>query len=68
MLGLRTVWGVSLESLLKTYSYKLSERQMQWLKKQRKEGFVQPGESVIRLTEKGLKIADYLILELISRH
>jgi len=68
MLGLRTVWGVYPASLETTYSYELSERQMQWLKKQRKEGFVQPGENVIRLTEKGLKIADYLILELISRH
>ena len=68
MLGLRTVEGVSQETMQNFYSYKFSDRQNEWLKLQRQEGFFQHENQVIRLTEKGLKIADYLILELISRH
>lgn len=68
MLGLRTVWGISVKSMREMYSYKFSELQDQWLRKQNREGFLHFKNDLIRLSEKGLKIADYLIFELISRH
>lgn len=68
MLGLRTVWGVSKRSLRENYSYKFGRKQKEWLGKEQEEGFIQLDDDVVRLTQKGLKIADHLILELITRH
>lgn len=68
MLGLRTIWGVSFRSIKSAYGYQFSWKQVNWLEKQHKEGYVQMDKENIRLSSKGLKIADYLILELISRH
>jgi len=68
MLGLRTIWGISPKSMHRMYVYTLSDRQSEWLRKQSRDGFVLIENDCIRLSEKGLKIADYIILELISRH
>lgn len=68
MLGLRTIWGISFQPMKSVYSYQFSKKQMEWLERQHKEGFIMLNEEKIRLTSTGLKIADYLILELISRH
>lgn len=68
MLGLRTIWGISPKSMHRTYFYTFSDRQSEWLRKQSRDGFVLLENDCIRLSEKGLKIADYIILELISRH
>lgn len=68
MLGLRTVWGVSRTTLKMNYSYKFSNAQDEWLNRESSDGYLLSGKDEIRLTEKGLKIADHLILELISRH
>lgn len=70
MLGLRTIWGVPESELTELYNYKFSSRQREWLERQKNEGFVDllSEEDRIKLTAKGLKIADYLILDLISKH
>ena len=68
MLGLRTVWGVSRKTLSMNYSYEFSTAQDDWLNQEESDGYLLSGKDEVRLTEKGLKIADHLILELISRH
>lgn len=68
MLGFRTVWGVSIENLESTYGYVFNDKQTAWLKAQEADEYFHLGENKIKLTRKGLKIADYLTLELISRH
>ena len=68
MLGLRTLQGISPKGMKARYGYDFSDKQWEWLNGQQKEGFIWIENNLIRLTGKGLKIADYLILELISRH
>lgn len=68
MLGLRTIWGITFQSLKSAYGYELSQKQEEWLTRQHREGFILLDKERARLTSRGLKIADYLILELISRH
>lgn len=70
MLGLRTIEGISPGSMKSLYGYELSDKQWGWLKRQQQEGFVLLDEdhNHIRLSAKGLKIADYLVLDLISKH
>ncbi|WP_340103410.1 radical SAM family heme chaperone HemW [Rhodohalobacter sp. 8-1] len=67
MLGLRTVEGISPGEMKSLYGYELTEKQLEWLIGQQKEGFILLDEDHIRLSAKGLKIADYLILDLISK-
>lgn len=67
MLGLRTVWGISPGEMKSLYGYELTEKQREWLIEQQKEGFVLLDDDHIRLSASGLKIADYLILNLISK-
>ncbi|REL38872.1 radical SAM family heme chaperone HemW [Rhodohalobacter sp. SW132] len=72
MLGLRTVSGITTEELSGKYGYKLNDRQRDWLRIQEERNcvFMQKidnEQSELRLTEKGLKLADYIVLELISR-
>lgn len=68
MLGLRTVEGISPGSMKSVYGYRLNDKQWKWLYKQEKDGYIILGEDHIRLSANGLRIADYLILDLISRH
>lgn len=65
MLGLRTIKGVQLEELKEHYDYSLSEAQSQYLERMQKEGKAVLGKN-IRLTSKGLRIADAITLDLLT--
>lgn len=66
MLGLRTKQGVSFSELQSRYQYLLSEKQRDYLNKRQVDGFVMHNEDSIALTPDGLKIADSIILDLIT--
>lgn len=65
MMGLRTREGVGMEELEEIYDYRMNDRQRRYLEKKRDEGRVQSVDPV-RLTSEGLKIADAIILDLVS--
>jgi len=67
MLGLRTKTGVSVQNLREKYGYQFNELQKEWLRIQENKGYIVTGEDSISLTREGLKIADYLVLELITK-
>ncbi len=69
MLGLRTVAGISVRNLKEIYGYEFTPQQWGWLRLQEERGCVMLSEktNIIQLTGKGLKIADYIVLELITR-
>lgn len=68
MLGLRTVKGVDTDELISFYNYKLSNDQLEWIENQSKNGLISLNCSNLKLTESGLKIADHLIVNLLSLH
>jgi oxygen-independent coproporphyrinogen III oxidase len=68
MLGLRTRWGVTVDELLQKYGYKLSNKQQDWLTRKQNEGVLDYDGSAIALTDKGIRIADHLIVELLTRN
>lgn len=65
MLGLRTREGVGITELENRYGYIFNEKQIDYLQRKQSEGLVNVGES-LSLTRKGLKIADLIILDLVS--
>lgn len=65
MMGLRTKWGVAVDELRDKYSYKLNDRQLEYLQMRDKEGKLRFDDSIV-LTDKGVKIADALILDLLT--
>lgn len=65
MLGLRTVKGVPVNELQKRYNYTFSDKQKTYLQKMQKKQKVELGDR-IRLTSKGLPIADAITLDLLS--
>ena len=67
MLGLRTKWGVSIKQLAERYGYTINKKQKEWLNKQQEQGQFTSVDDAIILSKEGLRIADYLIFELISR-
>lgn len=67
MLGLRTKWGVGFEELKSRYGYELNREQRSWLDYQREKGMLKTEGDVLRLTSEGLKIADLLIVDLLSK-
>lgn len=67
MMGLRTRKGVSVKELTQKYDYRLNERQQKYLDERCDEGKVQNGQC-ISLTDKGIKIADAIILDLVTLH
>jgi oxygen-independent coproporphyrinogen III oxidase len=67
-LGLRTCAGVSLAELHNRYHYHLSAGQREWISQKQDEGLLQFDEQTIALTDEGIKIADHLIVELLTRH
>lgn len=67
MMGLRTREGVSKAELHKQYDYRLSERQEAYLKEREEEHKVSFG-SAVKLTDRGIRIADAIILDLITLH
>lgn len=68
MLGLRTVQGVSIRELENRYHYLLQPGQVEWIEKMEMEGLLKQKEDRVRLTDRGIAIADHLVLELIYRH
>ena len=67
MMGLRTKKGVGVTELSEHYDYELSSRQQEYLKNREQEGKVQVDEQ-ITLTDDGIKIADAIILDLVTLH
>jgi oxygen-independent coproporphyrinogen-3 oxidase len=67
MMGLRTRAGVSQQKLEKKYAYTLNNRQLEYLEKRAQEEKVVIGD-YIKLTDKGIKIADAIILDLVTLH
>jgi oxygen-independent coproporphyrinogen-3 oxidase len=65
MLGLRTAEGVHPDELLDRYGIGLTPSQLSRIDGMREHGFATPGPT-IRLTPKGLNIADRLILDLLT--
>lgn len=65
MMGLRTREGVSEEEMKKRYNYEFSDRQLAYLDERKSEGKVKRNGS-ITLTDKGIAIADAIILDLIT--
>jgi len=68
MLGLRTVKGVNREELISFYNYKLSNDQLEWIDKESKDGHIILNGNYLQLSPSGLKIADHLIVKLLSLH
>ncbi len=66
MLGLRTKWGVKTSELEERYAYSLSKNQENYLKAKVREGLISIKKDQISLTDRGLLIADLIILDLIS--
>lgn len=67
MMGLRTRWGVSLDELREKYHYELNNRQRDYLRKREKERKLILADAIV-FTDKGVKIADAIILDLITLH
>jgi oxygen-independent coproporphyrinogen III oxidase len=76
LMGLRTAEGVSLEEMTSKYEYELSADQVKWIEGQsgmmieeNNEGKSGNGShsKVLKIGRSSLALADYLILELISR-
>jgi oxygen-independent coproporphyrinogen-3 oxidase len=84
LIGLRTRDGVQTQELQQRYGYKLSEQQWHYLRQMQDEGYIIIKEQLISnegnrqvadeamdaitLSETGMLMADYLALELITRH
>ena len=66
MLGLRTVKGVDTEELISFYNYRLSNDQLEWIEEQSNKGHISLNGNYLQLTPSGLKIADHLIVKLLS--
>ncbi|MDX1585744.1 MAG: radical SAM family heme chaperone HemW [Balneolaceae bacterium] len=67
MMGLRTRDGITTKEMKERYGYRFSERQMEYLRNRASENKVEIGEDGrIGLTDKGIVIADAIILDLIT--
>jgi len=49
------------------YGYEINQRQWDWLRLQERRGCARLTMDTIHLTSEGLKITDFIVLELISR-
>lgn len=67
MLGLRTRWGVSEQELKERYRYELSEKQRTYLQECVEEDKLEWDDCIV-LTDQGIKIADAIILDLVTLH
>lgn len=65
MLGLRTVKGVSIDELKNKYQFSFNEKQLSYIKRLQKEEKAEL-DHLFRLTKKGLKIADTILLDLVT--
>lgn len=67
MMGLRTREGIGISELSRKYDYSLAERQMEYLREKQGEGKVKLDDRIV-LTNKGIRIADAIILDLVTLH
>lgn len=67
MMGLRTAKGIGFEELSQKYHYQLNDRQQKYLQKVAEEGKTTVDDR-ITLTDKGIKLADAIILDLVTLH
>lgn len=65
MLGLRTKQGLSKDQLKATYDFDFNTQQLDYLKQLEEQGKVITGDR-IQLTREGLKIADAILLDLVT--
>ncbi|HKL17510.1 MAG TPA: radical SAM family heme chaperone HemW [Halalkalibaculum sp.] len=65
MMGLRTREGIRKNEMKDRYNYEFNDRQLNYLEKRESEAKVQIDDS-ITLTDKGIAIADAIILDLIT--
>lgn len=68
MMGLRTRKGVGREELESRYGYALSDEQVSYLRDRVEKGLVASLDPDIRLTGEGLRMADAVVLDLITAH
>ncbi|WP_445664229.1 radical SAM family heme chaperone HemW [Fodinibius sp. AD559] len=67
MMGLRTRKGVRVAELSEQYGYTLNDRQLEYLQNREQEDKVKVDDR-ITLTDGGIKIADAIILDLVTLH
>lgn len=67
MIGLRTRKGISYRELETVYQYKLNAAQQEWRDFQMKSGTITSDPNRLSFTEEGLKIADLLIVDLLTK-
>lgn len=67
MMGLRTRSGVTLDELNTRYAYTLNARQKEYLQEREREEKLSFDDAIV-LTDKGVKIADAIILDLLTLH
>lgn len=67
MLGLRTKWGVSETELTERYEYQFTDEQRNWIDRQVQKEMLKYEDNTLTMTPSGLKIADHLVVELLTR-
>lgn len=67
MMGLRTRTGIPAKELSVKYDYQLNDRQREYLEKQKQQDLLHFNDQ-LRLTNKGILIADAIILDLLTLH
>ncbi len=65
MLGLRTKAGIALQELKSRYQFEFNEKQRAYLSRMEEQEKVELGKK-LQLTQRGLKIADAILLDLIT--
>ncbi|MFH5882877.1 radical SAM family heme chaperone HemW [Halalkalibaculum sp. DA3122] len=68
MLGLRTREGILKKELVNRYNYSLNERQQDYIDQKVDEGKFMAGNDRLRLSVEGRKIADSILLDIITMH
>ncbi len=66
MLALRTMKGIDLNVLKNEYNFRLNTKQKEYLFEKQQQGKVQVGDA-LSLTSKGLKIADAIVLDILTQ-
>lgn len=67
MMGMRTKKGIAKDDFQQKYGYGFQDAQLEYLERKQQEGKAIL-DSSIRLTDEGIKIADAIILDLITLH
>ncbi|MDR8393685.1 radical SAM family heme chaperone HemW [Aliifodinibius sp. S!AR15-10] len=68
MLGLRTREGVPRKELNERYNYRLNSRQLEYIHQKEKENKFIIDSETLRLTAQGRKIADSILLDIVTMH